>query len=364
MTKGNIQYFADTLLLEKIAVIDYALIKNADIKDQIKSMLGGIFTSIKDDVSAKVQDKGVLATLGEYLTSGAVVRLLGPWGAVIEMFAGFFGFNIGDFVGSIFSFIKNKISNNEPVNLNDINQEGKSLAGITSEASSDMLYLLRKAEYEGRITKISATKGNGVLSDFFTEIMNSNKSTSRKKSSIGSIIAGIIMWVVKSIVIGAGITEASSVVKKMITTKDDSNSSGSNSESSESGGGETENANYQTGNPHPVKVNLPPTIQNSFSSSGDGNQYHINDGSSVWVVPLVNQSVEKTLTYWANSIYPELKGHESELNQLSSFNNMASALKAGLEENHPDYLTIPQGLHSRKDIVDRFVGALNLKDYK
>ena len=105
-------------------------------------------------------------------------------------------------------------------------------------------------------------------------------------------------------------------------------------------------------------------ISNSFTASGDGNQYHINDGSTVWVVPLINKSIEKTLIWWAVTIYPELKGNESELTQSSSFNNMVSILKAGIEPNHPDYLTIPQGLHTRKEVVDRFAGAVKLKDFK
>lgn len=363
MTKGNIQYFADTLLLEKLAIMEYGLTKEAGLAEALEGMASSIIGNIKEEV----KEKGMATVLEEHLVSGIILKMLGPWGYAIEFGAKALGFDINSYIDSLINFVKSAISSGKQLTFDEVNQAGKSLSGVT--ASNDMFMFLRKAEAEGNIMKYAgigdylsiANKANpffggkgGILSRIFGNLFNMR---SGGKSKILMIIVGLIVWAIKTILLGAGVAGASSAIGNYIhkdapaETKSQDNT--------------TENASFQTENSvHPVKVNLPPTIPNSFSSSGDGNQYHINDGSSVWVVPLVNQSVEKTLTYWANSIYPELKGHESELNQLSSFNNMASALKAGLEENHPDYLTIPQGLHSRKDIVDRFVGALNLKDYK
>jgi hypothetical protein len=327
MIKGEIQYMADTLLLEKLATIEFGLTKNAGLIDMFSSLFG----SIKDEVAAKVKEKGVLTVLGEYLTEGAIISLLGPWGIPIEAAASYFGFDIGAFAMSIFSSIKDQITNGQSINLNDVNQRGKELGNVMA---SDMFLSLRKSEFNGTIVK-----NGGMLSGLL------------KGKSGKQILIGIITWVIKSILIGAGVNEGAKAVKKVINPNDEEVSNNEQASNSE------ESVNS-------IKINIPPPIQNSFTASGDGNQYHINDGSTVWIVPLINKSIEKTLIWWATTIYPELKGHENELAQLGSFNNMASVLKAGIEPSHPDYLTIPQGLHSRKEVVDRFAGEIKLKDFK
>ena len=325
MIKGEIQYMADSLLLEKLATIEYGLTKNAGIID----MFSGLFTSIKDEIAAKVKERGVLTVLAEYLTEGAIISLLGPWGIAIEAAASYLGFDIGAFAVSVFSSVKDKIEVGESINLNEINEQGKALGKL---AFNDMFFSLRKAEAEGTIVK----NGGGLGSLL-------------KGKSAKSLLVGIVTWVIKSILIGAGVNEGAKAISKEVS-KHTNNGESSNVESN------------SPSDLHPVKVNLPPVIPNTFKASNDGNQYHINDGSSVWVVPLLNKSVEKTLIWWTVTIYPELKGYENELTQLSSFNNMASILKSGIEINHPDYLTIPQGLHTRKEVVDRFAGAVKLKD--
>lgn len=325
MVKGDVQYLADSLLLEKLATIEYGLTKNAGLID----MFSSLFSSIKNDIAEKVNKNGLLPTLAGYLTEGAIISLLGFWGTPIAAAASLFGFDIGDFATTIFNSIKDRVENGESINLNEINQKGRELG---KAAHNDMFYILRKAEFEGSIVK------NGGMLDFFL-----------KGKTGKSLVVAIITWVIKSILIGAGVSEGTSAVKHEVAKHIDP------SEDAE----QTQNSQESA---HPIKVNLPPIIPNSFNASGDGNQYHINDGSTVWVVPLLNQSIEKTLIWWTMTIYPELKGHESELTQSNSFNNMVSTLRSGIEENHPDYLTIPQGLHSRKDVVDRFAGAVKLKD--
>jgi hypothetical protein len=332
MIKGEVQYLADTLLLQKLATIECGLTKNANLLSEVVDGITGIGSSIISDVEEKVKEKGALEVIGEYFAEGVVIKLLGPWGWLISAAANAFGFSIGDFIGTVFSYVKNKIENGQPVNLDEVNQIGEK---VSKASHKDMFYSLRKAEFEGTIVK------NGGMLDSFL-----------KGKSGKMILVGIITWILKRILIGAGVAEVSKAVGDKVKNYAESPSENN-----------TQNQNPEEST-HPVKVNLPPVIPNSFKSSGDGNQYHINDGSTVWVVPLLNKSIEKTLIWWASTIYPELKGQESQLTQSNSFNNMASILQAGIEQDHPDYLTIPQGLHSRKDVVDRFAGSIKLNDSK
>src|ERR1700748_3907571 len=98
--KGDIQYLADSILLEKLAIMEIGLCKTAGVMDE----LGGLGNNIKSEVSSVVGEKGIASTLEEYLAVGAITKLLGPWGYVIELAASWLGFDIGSFVSSIIDY--------------------------------------------------------------------------------------------------------------------------------------------------------------------------------------------------------------------------------------------------------------------
>lgn len=367
--KGYALYLADTLLLEKLAIMEIGLSKTAGIMDE----LGGLGSSITSEVSSVVGEKGIASTLEEYLATGVIMKLLGPWGAIISVAASILGFDIGSFVGSIIDFVKEKLSSGQSISLDDINSKGKSLAethagSLTDEssstfASSDMLYFLKNAESEEKLMKLAApsylglanaknpffSSQKGLLGRLFGNLFSSRGIGG--KSKILMILAGIIVWVIKSVLLGAGVIGASKLINNHMN-KDKPVDNINSDQSNES----TQVANF----------NIPSAIPNSFKSTGDGNQYHINDSSSMWIVPLLNNDVAKTLIWWTTSIYPELKGHESELSSSSSFNNMVSLLTTQIDPTHPGYVKIPPGLHTRKEVIDRFAGDVKLdnKDFK
>lgn len=367
--RGDVQYLADSILLEKLAIMEIGLSKTAGLMDSLKGELGSLSSGITSEVSSAVGEKGVMATLEEFLATGVIMRFLGPWGIAIEFFASLFGFNIESFIGSILDYVKKEVSSGNSVSLNTINDMGKSVVAFSIGdeliKNSDMFYLIRKADSDGTIMKLAApgyfelanrknpvfSGQSGIIGRIFGSLFSSRGNGS--KSSILMIIAGIIVWIIKSVLLGAGVVGASKLVNHFVN-KSESNPNSSNKESDQ---------NQPTQQTH---FNIPPPIPNSFQSSGEGNQYHINDGSSMWIIPLLNNDVAKTLTWWTISIYPELKGHESEFNSSAPFNNMVSILTTQIDPNHPEYAKIPQGLHTRKEIVDRFAGEVKIdsKDAK
>lgn len=353
--KGEVQYLSDSILLEKLAIMEIGFSKTAGLMDE----LGGLGSSIKSEVSSAVGDKGIASTLEEYLATGVIMKMLGPWGWLISGVASLLGFDIGSFVGSIIDYVKNKISSGQSVSLDDVNSSAKSLAeshassfyaddGLTTSAN-DMLIFLKTAEKEEALIKLGAGGNGGVLERLLYGLF----SKVGGRSKIVMIIAGIIAWVIKSVLLGAGVVEGSKLLNHVVNKDKPENSN-------------TENAN-STNTQAPTQqthFNIPPPIPNSFTSSGDGNQYHINDGSSMWIVPLLNNDVAKTLIWWAISIYPELKGHEADFSNSGSFNNMVSLLTTQIDPAHPQYVKIPPGLHTRKDVVDRFAGEAKINDSK
>ena len=74
----------------------------------------------------------------------------------------------------------------------------------------------------------------------------------------------------------------------------------------------------------------------------------------MWIVPLVNGNVEDTVLAWAVDVYPQLQGKESKLESMPGFDYTVNILAQHFDSNNPKYLVIPEGYHSRKEIVDLF----------
>jgi hypothetical protein len=369
MKKAELQYIADTLLLQKIATMDAGLIKEAGVVD----MFTGMASSIKNEVQERVRKDGVWTTLAEYLLSGTAMRLLGPWGFAISAFGSLVGFDISSFFRSIVLALKGKLESGQNVSMDEVNSIGKSVAQqqigpITSENSFDPFLYLRKVEAEEKLFRLIRTGQRGYYGQggFLGQVNQQNPFFSkgnalqrifgglfaaRRHSSIKWLIAGVIIWLIKTILLGSGVMDVSPAIKnKFLGNKDNKPSS-----ENEPGAAYSDRVPDKPEVEKVPEVNLPPIIQNNLKESGQGTQHHPNDGKSMWVVPLIEQSISKTLISWAVNVYPELKGHEDNILKSALFVNMVNLLNKEIDPNSPKYLIIPKGITSRKDLVDRFI---------
>lgn len=359
MKKGEIQYIADTLLLEKLATIEAGLTKEAGIVD----MFTGMAVSIKNEIAERVQKDGVWATLAEYLLSGTVMKLLGPWGFAISLVASAVGFDVSGFFRSIVLAIKDKIQGGQKLSMDEVNEIGKSLAQqhagpIEAQGQNDFFHYLRKAEAEGKLIRLIKSgqglsrvnkvtpffPGGGVLNRIFGGLF-----AAKRFGSIKWIVAGIILWLIKTTLLGAGVMDVSPAIKENFLGKKED---GQKPEAASTGRSATTPASSEENRPN---ITLPSVIPNGFNASGNGEVEHPNNGKSVWIVPLLNNSIPKTLISWTLEIYPELRGYEDNILKSTLFNSFVYILNKEYDTNSPGYLSVPSGITSRKNAVDRFV---------
>lgn len=356
-------YEADSRIIDKLMVIHAGLTQDSEIVKQagIADQLGGVFNTIQSTIKKRVARDGILATLATYLSPFALGRIWSPLYVLIPV-ASWFGFDIG----AVFKWVIDAVSSIISSTGNFTQDDAKSIAdqatsNITSAASLEPLRMLEKRglladAMEGKLIKDAQYRRRGVgLGNIF-------RSFGRGRIS-KVLFGGILRWFIMAVLFGVAAFEG----PKMLGL---------------TGGGEKEETTEQseTGKPSlpgvpdfvaglvgaPGKqfpesqrssvANIPPKSMHNFKAQGDrGTQYHVNNGSTMWVVPR-SSSVSNTLAKWATYIYPELSGREQELKNSPSFNQMVSAINS--ISNSRDYFRIPTGLTSWKDVVDRFVGDL------
>jgi len=359
-SSGNIQYIADTLLLEKLFRIEEGITKQAGLVDAFKNAA----SSIKEQVAARVKKDGIGVTLINYLAPAVLGRIWPPLG-IIATLAGLWGVNIGEIMNSMMGSLKDKIASGKLLTMSEINDAGKSAAGnlgggtdeFVTQANDDFLYHLRQIETDGKLTSLVREAQWGRAFKAAPNIVGQGGVLGRVFGNIGKLkgkwlLVGIIIWFVKTVLLGAGVVEGTEAAAKATGLKDkvDEVKTNITTDTKNDVEKETVPAAYLA-----PAISIPNTIPHDFKPSGQGQQYHLNDGQSIWIIPLLNGDTADTLISWALSIYPEVQGREDEIRALKPFNNMVSIMNNGINSQSPNYLTVPKGLTSRKAVVDRFL---------
>lgn len=342
MRKDELQYLSDTLLIEQLASDSNGL-KQASLFDDIG------FNGIADHVKQFAQEHVRSDAPGGYV--GSIINLMAPAVAwrihpilgVVTTAAQLLGFDIVSMVKSILGGVSDKINSGEGVTLEEINSLGRgvasSMAGDSSSAD-DMLFPVRQAFTRTSLSGLPKvpfgyTKGAPLLQRIFGQLTRARGKW---------LIAGIVIWLLKTVLFGSLLIAGASVVKKIITPT------------------QTEQSAQAPASPispaspaqQTDKVPAPASTADPFKASGNGQQYFISDFNNIWVVPLLNGSIDDTLIAWAVDVYPELNGQEFAIESSSAFDNAVSMLKRNFNAKDSSNLIMPIGLHTRKQVVDLF----------
>jgi len=341
-----ITFESDCKLLDKFIIINAGLSGNNElIKNAgIISSLEGIGQSIVSDIKAGFQERGWKFIL-DYLTPAIFKRFFGFTGMIVGFVLEATGIHVDDYIIKAFDWakdqVKSLISSKGEITKEDVDSMTN---GLSASSSLSVLYEIEKQGHIVNILKNNSMEKTAGVFDFIPKIISWLIGEGKYKT-IPELIKGLIKWFIKAVLLGvAGISGAKYLVNKT-----------------------TEPSTEQSATPKEQIVNPIPAAQShSLNASGQGMQHHENAYNTAWVVKLINNSIPDTLIAWALRIYPQLAGHENEIRQSSSFNNMVSILDNNYNTNTPAYLEIipNSGLHTWKDIVDRFVGetARNIKE--
>jgi hypothetical protein len=270
---------------------------------------------------------------GQWLLSlfaSGLLFKMNPFLGILASVADGFGFGVTALISKIASALKPSLEAGIPIDISEVNAIGKSavesLAGpLGSEANDSFNDILKQAAILG---------GSGGLSGLLSKL-----SPSLGRWTIG----GIVLFVIKTLLLGAGLLAGGNLIAGMFKGKD--KPSATPTEPGQTTSELTE---------QPSKPQAPTAPKTTLKPSGRGEQIFLNNSANIWIVPLINGSVEDTLLAWAVDVYPQLSGKEMQLESMPGFDYTVNMLSQHYDSNNPKYLVVPEGYHSRKEVVDLF----------
>lgn len=353
MVNGNLQYLNDSLLIEKIFLIEAGLTKQANIAG---NLLGSIAGSIMEWGKSHIDTSspnGIISSLSDLMFPGVLFKINPILGGLATI-AQALGFSPASVVKDIIGLIQEKLNSGTFPTLIEVNNIGKEAvakeAGPMLIEANNMLDLLYKIEDSGKLVSLVRTaqarslpeipffggKG-GVIERIFGDLFKM-----KAKNKAKWLLGGFVVWIIKTVLLGAGLIAAGEKVVSLF-------------QNNESEAPKTEN------NSDLVLVNNQNSPQETVSyrrtltPTGRGQDHHINDHkTSTWVIPLIGGSVEATLIAWAKDIYKEF-AETSIATETEAFNRTVQEMKQGLESSGSNQLTVPSKFKSRKQVVDQFV---------
>lgn len=359
-TKGEIQYIADSMLVDKIARISYGLSltnieKRAGITDMVNLQSGA--AAIKDGFKQLSDQHGGsdLATFGNMLFTGTLFKKW-PFFALFNLAAGWFGLDIISMVKKIWNMVSHHAETGELTHQH-INDAAKQVAAEQapssdeSNESDDMFYPLRTASLSSLMIKNAYGRYHGDTES----ISGIWKMLKTMFNSVGSIqririFSQLAAWLVSSAAIGFGLLSLSEAARKKLFGDKTKQLPPPSPTQTQTGVGD-----YVGPTSSVERQQVPASDLLTRNPQSYQLQQHKNDDKTLWEVPLVNQSIEDTLKSWLVFTYPKLRGKEYLADQSNEFHKTVGEMKSELGGGSPGTrIFVPGKFHSIPQIVDQF----------
>lgn len=351
MKKQSLQQINDNFL---IANISHDIVKTAGLFETLglDSAASSIKNLVQEHVGSINSPLDILETVGNLLLTGTLFKIhpvLGIGYSVAEAL----GVDIKGLISQVIDAVRRKINGGSLLSENEFNS-------IAKTAGLNPALLIKEAAFN----KSSQRFDMSMFGDAFSkhkpgviERVFGNLFDGGKKFKATWLAKGLIIWVLKTALLGAGLLIGTGVATKAI--KGLFNKSPNQSEPIEK--------------EHTTKESIPEPIHKSEHASehtpsddlsstllatADGfvEKKWKNDDSNIWIVDLSPGAgtIEGTLLAWTEDIYPELGKFQSVILNSPSFDKTVSILRDSYSSTTPNSLVIPVQFHSRKQIVDSF----------
>ena len=327
MRRESLEFISEAILVERLVKEFRPIEKNAGLFDSLG--LNTITSEVEDYVKKNMGGEHPYQWVLKLFATGMIFKIH-PILGIVAAIADQFGFGVTALISKIGQMLEPKLKAGEPIDLTEANQSVMSiiqsqagpLEGTTSKESSSFYGIMKFAWGAGGITALLS-------------------KLSPKMGKWG--ISGIVWFVIKALLLGAGLVAGAGFIKSLFDKdkKPGETSTPASNESSSQSGSSPQTAHTPTGS-------------SILKPSGRGQQNFANDSANIWIVPLIDGSIEETLVAWAVDVYPELRGKETQIESLPSFDYAANMLHQNFDRSNPDHLVVPQGYHTRKEIVDLF----------
>lgn len=363
MANGNIEYIADSLLIDSLLPLN----KQAGAADTfLSSAASSIMDFAKEHIKTDNGVSGIMSSLAGMMIP-AVLFKIHPALGILATVAHTLGFDVVPIIKSVLSLVKTKLESGSQLTMDEVNEAGKSavssLAGpITSNNMLSHLYQLEKTgilklagPWDSRYSRYNSSSSSSPTIPFFggkgtlLQRVFGDLLKSQAKGKARWLLGGFVVWILKSLLLGAGLIAAGEGIYRLISP----NHKGPHNEKTNQDNQHDSSDDYQHDSQLHNHQEVSP--KHDLKPSGSGTEIHKNDHTtSVWTVPLMSGSIEKTLLAWATDVYPELKGKESVIISSQSFNKTVNDMKADLNESTSKFLVVPSKFKSRKQVVDQF----------
>lgn len=386
--QGDIQYIADTILLEKTfriisAVENRPIIKQAfDFQSMLDNIKSTVVSHITSNILPKTETSPPSET-GEDTTKQSTGKALieffvpaiffkiNPWLGLIEAAAHYvFGINITDIFQKIISKIAPKLTAGEPITSAEVNQAGQEAASSITTASKEELQLfangdffgeLRNLERNGQLTIAANYKNipylltkqaqtSKLTREFSSQPFGGGNETntlfrvfsflkSNGKSGNG-LIVGILVWIVKTSLLAAGLLLVGNLAASLIKPHQNQtkNSPGPISPPSSVPDAPTS---------APVQTQIP-------SSTGTGAFIFRKNPSDIWIEDLNGDQPQDLIMDWAEDNYPILNQYEDIIKETPSFWNTVKTFARDWPRGQ-NKITVPKEFNKKDDVINMFI---------
>jgi hypothetical protein len=356
---GDIQYVADTFLLERT----FQILAAADASDgplrkyafDLGSVLSSIGNSIKTFVGGQIhgQDSGGVARTVVNFLAPAVFFRLHPILGILVTAGQLFGFDLYAIFESIVGAILPKIRSGQPVSAQEVNQAGQSaMAGagggtpMAAAASDDLLHPLRELHQNKLLKEAVGYKSTGYGGAWSQQpFMPQNTNPLLRMFSFlapakrGSLIVGILVWFVKTVLMSAGLLAVGGMAAGALGLT-----------SGPQAGSPTATA-PGTGGAPPATVGLPAGIP---APTGAGSYNFRPNPSDIWVESLGGQQPHERVLAWTIESYPNLDQYTDIILRTPSFWNAVRGISQQWAPGQ-EQLVIPKPYKTRQEIINLFI---------
>ena len=337
---SEVSFCVDTILVET-ALGDPKFYKKAGI-------ISDVLSKVKDYFMAHIDKEHPVESVLKYLAPGTLWLLmqrigLGKWGFFLSLLAEYFHVDVPKIIESMFSKVKEMISNGHPVSSAQVDAATQSVqqehVNDGSEADDHKVYTSLELLNEAKLIRLA-------LIDYEHQKMRLMKEGGDENNLLGfggskakstSLLVTILGWIVKIALASAGLMVAGDAIHALMGTP--SALTGTYQE------GKTPASSSE-----PSVPSAPVSTQKKFPPKGDAPL------PMTW--PLANSpgNVEEMMIQFAKDTYSGLDGKESLMRSLPSFQGVKEDIEwFNIHNPGTTAIFIPRRYPSKKSLVDHFI---------
>jgi hypothetical protein len=345
----KLQYLYETNLIENLAAREFGLVKRGGLFEELN--LDGVAEGIKGFVKEHVSADAPGGYVGSILSLMAPTILFraNPFIGIIYLVASQFGFDVAGIISKITNAIKPKLESGQPISASEISEIGKSViaeeGGVEATAApKDMFEPIKKYGQRYMASKYISSQlpetpglfggSGGLIQRIFGQLFS--LPGGRGKSKALWLIGGFIIWIVKTVLLGAGLLAGAEAISKHLGHKPETIHEQSQEKPVEN----------QTAQP-PISEEKHEAVQElNLQPRGSGD---------MWVLPVINGSIDDTILAWCKEFAPDKFALNSDI--MDKIKNSPNYIKIKTILSNPKnfsskYLVMPEQFTSRKQVSD------------